>query len=316
MTATHPFQPFFDAQGFVLLDGGLATALEARGHDLNDPLWSARVLLERPEAVREVHADYLESGADCIATATYQASFPGFAARGLSLSDAEEAFRLAVRLAVEARDDFWAHRGSGERRIRPLVAASVGPYGAYLADGSEYTGRYGLGEDGLEAWHGDRLRLLAGSGADVLGFETIPSLPEARVLLRLLDALPGTWSWISFQCRDEAHLADGTPVEVAAEACSGARGVMAVGVNCVPPERVDPLLERLRRGTDLPLVAYPNSGERYDAVTKRWGAGPDGPDPAAAAPAWLRRGARVVGGCCRTGPDTIRAMRRALLSPS
>ncbi|GMV04277.1 MAG: homocysteine S-methyltransferase [Gemmatimonadota bacterium] len=316
MTRAHPFQPFLDVQGFVLLDGGLATALEARGEDLDDPLWSARVLLERPDAVRAVHADYLEAGADCIATVTYQATFPGFAARGVTAPRAEEAFRRAVALAVEARDAFWARAANRKGRIRPLVAASVGPYGAYLADGSEYTGRYGVGEEELHDWHGDRLRLLAASGADVLGCETIPSLAEARALVRLLGETPGTWAWIGFQCRDEAHLADGTPVEEAAAVCAGAPGVMAVGVNCVPPERVDGLLDRLRRGTDLPLVAYPNSGEIYDAVTKRWAPGATGPDPAASAPGWVRRGARVVGGCCRTGPDTILAMRRALLSPS
>ncbi|MDP2956726.1 MAG: homocysteine S-methyltransferase [Longimicrobiales bacterium] len=313
---SSPFEPFLRTQGFVLLDGGLATALEARGHDLRDPLWSAKVLLEAPEEVRAVHLDYLAAGADCIATVTYQATFEGFGNRGLSEAEAEAAFRLAVRLAVEARDDFWSDPANRPGRLRPLVAASVGPYGAFLADGSEYTGRYGLDEDRLVAWHRRRLLLLADSPADLLGIETIPSLPEVRALLRLLDEAPSRWAWLSFQCRDGGHLADGAPVEDAARACEPGARVAAVGVNCVPPEQVGPLLSRLRLGTTLPLAAYPNSGERYDAARKAWLPGASEWNPASAAPAWRDAGASVLGGCCRTGPDTIRRMRRALTGGS
>ena len=311
--SSSPFAPFLGTQGFVLLDGGLATALEARGHDLRDPLWSARVLLEAPEDVRRVHLDYLGAGADCIATVTYQATFEGLRARGLDEGRAAAAFDLAVRLAVEARDAFWAepsHRGA---RRRPLVAASLGPYGAYLANGAEYAGEYDLDEDALVAWHRRRWHLLAASGADLLGCETIPSFPEARALVRLLAETPGRWGWISFQCRDGERLADGTPLEVAAAYCGRAPGVAAVGVNCVPPGRVSSLLERARRGTGGVLAAYPNSGERYDASAKAWAPGSAGDDLAAWAPRWLAQGAAVLGGCCRTGPDTIARMRRALL---
>ena len=317
----NPFLPFFQRQGFVLLDGGLATALEAKGFDLRDPLWSARVLLEAPEAVRAVHTEYLEAGADCIATVTYQATFPGFAARGLSRSAAEEAFRRAVTLAVEARDDFWSRPANREGRLRPLVAASVGPYGAFLADGSEYTGRYDLDEQALVAWHGPRWRLLASLPVDVMACETVPSLAEARALARLLGETPGRWGWISFQCRDDVHLADGTPVEEAARAATTtataslpAPGVAAVGVNCVPPERVSPLLDAMRAVTASPLVVYPNAGETYDPVEKVWRPGSPAVDPVALAPGWRRQGARVLGGCCRTGPGTIQAMRSALLA--
>ena len=322
-----PFAPFLAQQGFVLLDGGLATALEARGHELDDPLWSARVLLESPEAVRAVHRAYLEAGADCIATVTYQATFQGFQARGLSDGEAEAAFGLAVRLAVEARDDFWSEPERRPGRIRPLVAASVGPYGAFLADGSEYRGEYALDMEGLLAFHRRRWTLLAASKADVLGCETIPSALEARALLTLLDESPGSWAWLSFQCRDEAHLADGTPLADVAALCASHPRVAAVGVNCVPPGSVPGLLRSLgakgvdgggvRLATsvpDVPLAAYPNSGEVYDAVTKRWEAGALTPDLGVSAPRWLRQGARVLGGCCRTTPETIGAMRRALLS--
>jgi homocysteine S-methyltransferase len=310
-----PFAPFLRAQGVVVLDGGLATALEALGEDLDDPLWSARVLLDAPEAVRAVHRAYLEAGADCIATVTYQATFEGFAARGMSDAQAEEAFRGAVALAVDARDAFWREPAGRTGRLQPLVAASVGPYGAYLADGSEYTGAYDLSEDQLLAFHRRRWRLLAASPADLLACETIPSLVETRALLRLLADTPDRWAWISFQCRDGAHLADGTPLEQTVRLCDAADRIAAVGVNCVPPSRVPALLARARSATTKTLAAYPNSGEVYDAGEKRWRAGTAWDDPAAAAPGWRARGASVLGGCCRTGPETIRRMRRALLTP-
>lgn len=308
-----PFASFFRRQGIVLLDGGLATALEAGGEDLDDPLWSARVLLDAPDAVRAVHRAYLEAGADCIATATYQATFEGFAARGLSRKEAEAAFLRGVGLAVEAREAFWADPDHHEGRLKPLVAASVGPYGAYFADGSEYTGRYDLHDDELVDFHRRRWHVLAGSEADVLACETIPSLAETRALLRLLDETPAARAWVSFQCRDETHLADGRPLREAVRECDAAPGVVAVGVNCVPPRRVAGLLAEAGAATTKPLVAYPNSGEVYDAETRRWLPGGPQTDPARAAPDWRARGATVLGGCCRTGPDTIARMRRVLL---
>jgi len=311
--STDPFADFFRRQGVVVLDGGLATALEARGEDLNDPLWSARVLLDAPDVVRAVHRDYLEAGADCIATVTYQATFEGFARRGLSDGDAAAAFTSAVRIAVEARDAFWSVPSNRVGRIEPLVAASVGPYGAFLADGSEYTGHYDLDEEGLVAFHRRRWSLLAASEADLMACETIPSAAEARALLRLFAETPDVWGWISFQCRDGACLADGTPLEDAARLCDAEPRVSAVGVNCVPPGRVAPLLERAGMVTTKPLAAYPNSGEVYDARTKRWAPGAAQDDVVARAPEWRSRGAAVLGGCCRTGPATIARLRAALL---
>ena len=312
-----PFQPFLDAQGVAILDGGLATALESRGQDLDDPLWSARVLLDAPQEVAAVHRDYLEAGADCIATVTYQATFQGFAARGFDDARAGRAFRTAVSLAVEARNGFWARPASRKGRLRPLVAASVGPYGAYLADGSEYTGRYDLDEDALMAFHRRRWRLLARSDADLLACETIPSLVEARALLRLLTETPDRWAWLSFQCRDGMHLADGSPVAEAVRLCRTAPGVAAVGFNCVPPSRLEALLRAAAaEAGDVPLAAYPNSGEAYDAATKAWSNGAEKRDPGSDAIGWRRVGARLVGGCCRTGPPDIRRMREGLLRPS
>ncbi len=274
------------------------------------------MLLEAPDVVRQVHMDYLAAGADCIATVTYQATFEGFGSRGLDHAEAEEAFHRAVRLAVEARDVFWAQESNREGRLRPLVAGSIGPYGAYLADGSEYTGRYGLEERALAEFHRDRWSLLASSGADVLACETVPSAVEARAMLRLLDETPDVWAWMSFQCRDQVHLADGTTLFDSVRACDEADRVAAVGVNCVPPDRVAPLLSLTRSATAKPVMVYPNSGEAYDATSKTWTPAGEGSDPAEEAPKWRNSGATVLGGCCRTGPDTIARMRFRLLAPA
>lgn len=309
-----PFSRFLDAQGFVVLDGGLATALQAEGYVLDSELWSAGLLARAPEAIRGVHAAYLQAGADCITTASYQASAEGFAAAGVDADEAVRRLRLSVDLAAEARDAFWAVPDNRVGRMEPLVAASAGPYGALLADGSEYDGRYGVGVRVLEAFHGSRLETLSGTSADLIAFETIPSGVEARVIAGLLEALPDTWAWVSFTCRDAQRLRDGTPVTEAARACRGLANLAGIGVNCTAPHHVASLLGKLGRMTDAPLVAYPNSGESYDARAGAWvgdGAGAewlDGVD------GWVRAGARVVGGCCRVGPDIIRDLRPRLRS--
>lgn len=306
--AERPGQP-----GVVILDGGLATTLESRGYDLNDPLWSARLLIEAPDAIREVHREFLEAGADIIATVTYQASTPGFAGRGIDREGATELMCRAVDLAVEARDGFWAVREHRAGRRRPLVAASVGPFGAFLADGSEYTGEYGIEEEELYAFHRDRWHLFADGPADLLACETIPSQAEVSVLLRLLGETPGRPAWVSLSCRDEGHLADGTPLGEIARMCDAAADLVAVGVNCIRPEWAEPLLSELRRHTTKPLLVYPNAGEEYEAVSKRWASPPSDLDWSLAVARWVQAGARGVGGCCRIGPERIRALRAALL---
>ena len=207
----------------MLLDGGLATELEAAGHDLNDPLWSAKVLLENPEAVAAAHRSFLEAGADCISTVTYQATFPGLTRRDMTVAQAESVFTRAVELAVQVRDEFWAAaRGSGRAGpLRPLVAASVGPYGAFLADGSEYRGGYGIGVAELDAFHRDRWHLLAAGPADVIAAETLPCLDEVRVLARLAAETPSKPAWLSFCCREGALLADGEASVAQAGAIAG-----------------------------------------------------------------------------------------------
>ena len=305
-----PFAPFLAAQGFAVLDGGLATALEGAGHDLRTPLWSARLVLEDPDAVREVHRSYLEAGADCITTAGYQASFEGLMATGLDRARSERVLREAVQLAVEARDAFWAVPANRAGRLRPIVAASAGPYGAYLADGSEYRGRYGVSRDVLERFHGARLDVLCDTPADVVAFETIPSGEEAFVVAALLEARPEARAWVSFSCRDSESLRDGTPIAAAARSCSFAEAVVSVGVNCTAPRHVRGLVERLAVRTDLPVIAYPNSGERWDAEGRAWVGEADAwLDDVAS---WVGAGARVVGGCCRVGPREIREVRARL----
>jgi homocysteine S-methyltransferase len=315
----NPFQRFLETQGFVVLDGGLATALEAAGHELDTALWSARLLIDAPGAIRAVHLAYLESGADCITTASYQASFEGFAAAGLGDREAESLLRRSVEMAQEARDAFWAVPANRVGRLRPIVAASAGPYGAYLADGSEYDGRYGIGRAALLEFHRRRLPVLASAQPDLVAFETIPSLAEAEAIAELLGDLPATqasrtlWACVSFTCRDAERLWDGSRVTDAALAVLAAPGLAAVGVNCTAPRHVAALVAAVRSLTDLPVIAYPNSGEVYDMAARRWTGNVAGEWPRGARD-WYDAGARVLGGCCRVGPLEIRELRAELES--
>ncbi|HSR43352.1 MAG TPA: homocysteine S-methyltransferase, partial [Longimicrobiales bacterium] len=288
----NPFEPILRDGGIVFLDGGLATALEARGHDLNDRLWSARVLVDRPEEIRTVHRMYLDAGADCIITASYQATPQGFAEAGITGSEALRLLDLSVRLGLDARDAFWEDAVS-EGRSRPLVAAGIGPYGAYLADGSEYTGDYDLDQAALTEFHRLRFHRLAGSPADLLALETIPSLPEVRALARLL-AETDAWAWFSFTCRDGRHLRDGATVEDAVRVLADTPRVAAVGVNCTHPRYVRELVSRIGERTDRPVLAYPNSGEVYRPEDGSWSGRSDG-GWTDGARSWVQAGASIVG---------------------
>jgi homocysteine S-methyltransferase len=308
----NPLTPFLEAQGVVLLDGGLATELEARGEVLDDRLWSATILRENPGVIRQVHLDYLRAGADCLVSARYQATFEGFARQGFTEEQTIELLRLSVALASEARTLFWDENELSGRRW-PLVAASVGPYGAFLADGSEYTGDYPLDRGGLFEFHRLRLEVLAVSGADLLACETIPSIEEAGALCDLLDSTEGIPAWLTFSCRDGEHLSDGSSFAEAVSLASDCSRVVAVGINCTPPGFVGELLSSLGQ-IPKPLVVYPNSGEGWDAVAKRWTSGVPGGDPVDLCADWQALGAELIGGCCRTGPADIAAMRARLLA--
>lgn len=303
-----PISSLLNAQGFAMLDGGLATEMEARGADLDHFLWSARMLVERPELVRAVHYDYLAAGADIIATSTYQASFDGFERAGYDREQGAGLMRQSVELALAARESFWSDEARRAGRLRPLVAASIGPYGACLHDGSEYHGEYGVGRQALRDFHRERLEVLAETGADLFAFETIPSRAEAEVLVELLADYPEWCAWLSFSCRDGERVAHGEPFADCAALARDCPQLVAVGVNCTAPDFIGNLLDAAA-GLETPLVVYPNSGERWIAEDNRWeGDGGRGLDAAG----WFRHGARLVGGCCRTGPEDIRNMRLEL----
>ena len=297
----------------LILDGGLATELETRGHDLSDELWSARLLIDQPEAIRELHYDYLVAGADCIISASYQGSIAGFMNRGLSYEQAVELLKLSVDLAVQARDEFWANPSHRAERIKPLVAASVGPYGAVLADGSEFTGDYNLDKEGLREFHRERLEILAATPADILACETIPSLVEADVLGTLLAEHRDRPGWISFSCRDGAHINDGTVFSKAVKVVDAVENVRAIGINCTAPEYLPSLIAEASKVTGKPIIVYPNSGERYDAVLRRWTGRVSTVDYAVESQCWQAAGASIIGGCCRTGPEHIRSVRQSLV---
>jgi len=296
-------------QPFVVLDGALATELERRGAKLQDPLWSAKYLIEEPQLIKAVHRDYFDAGADVATTATYQASFEAFARRGLDSAAAARLMCDAVTLAVEARDEFWAVGTNRRARCRPLVAASVGPYGAMLADGSEYRGHYAVDDAQLRAFHSPRLAVLAGTAADLLACETIPCLREAIVIAQLLAEMRAPPAWISFACRDPQHNCAGEDVSRCAAALHACPQVAAVGVNCTDPEFVAAILRRMASATDKPLIAYPNSGESYDPIAKSWSDAKHHTALSDRADEWLTAGARLIGGCCRTTPADIGRLR-------
>ncbi|WP_207545474.1 homocysteine S-methyltransferase, partial [Mycolicibacter sinensis] len=237
----------------LVADGGLATELEARGADLADPLWSARLLLDAPDAIAAVHAAFFTAGAQIATTASYQASFAGLAARGVDQRGALALLRRSVELAREAGGAASGH----------WVAASIGPYGAARADGSEYVGRYGLSVAELAAWHRPRLEVLAAAGADVLALETVPDIDEAEALVGLVREAQVP-AWLSYTIDGTATRA-GQPLTDAFAVAAGVPQIVAVGVNCCAPADVLPAIEIARRVTGKPVIAYPNSGERWGA---------------------------------------------------
>lgn len=301
----NPLAPFLEQQAVLVLDGGLATQLELLGCDLNDPLWSAKVLLEQPELIQQVHEDYLRAGADCLITASYQATLEGFMRRGLDGETAVSLLQRAVHLAMAARDAVFQQN----KRLKPLVAASIGPYAAFLADGSEYHGRYDLTESGLVNFHRERWHILTNTPADLMACETIPAFAEARALAQLLQETPERVAWFSFACRDGLHISDGTPLAVCATYLDAFPQVVAIGINCTAPRFIPSLIKELQRVTTKPIIVYPNSGEGWDAARKCWIGESVPAEFGALSHEWHQLGARIIGGCCRTTPAHIREIR-------
>lgn len=299
----HPLRDLIAAKGSVVIDGAMSTALESLGCNLNDSLWSAKILAEDPEKIYEVHRRYYEAGADIAITASYQASEAGFKAKGIGTEKAAELIALSVTLARRARDTVLA--AHPEKRNSPLlVAGSVGPYGAYLADGSEYTGNYTLTRDEYRAFHGLRLKALAEAGADLLAIETQPKPEEAAVVAQMAEE-DGFSAWVTFSLADAEHTADGTPVTDAVRHLSAFDNIDALGFNCIRQEWAARALELAHSVTDKPLIVYPNSGETYDPATKTWHHPVNHPGWDDFVGRWKSLGARCIGGCCRTLPADI-----------
>ncbi|NUK52115.1 homocysteine S-methyltransferase [Streptomyces lunaelactis] len=280
------------AEGVVVLDGGLSNQLEAQGCDLSDDLWSARLLADDPRQIEAAHTAYAGAGAQVLITSSYQATFEGFARRGVGREEAAGLLARSVELARSA--------GAAARR-EVWVAASVGPYGAMLADGSEYRGRYGLSVRELERFHRPRIEALAAAAPDVLALETVPDTDEAEALLRAAEGV-GVPVWLSYTIAGERTRA-GQELPAAFALAADRDQVIAVGVNCCEPGDADRAVELAAAVTGKPVVVYPNSGERWDASGRAW-RGAVTYDPARVRD-WRASGARLGGGCCRVGPGQI-----------
>ena len=296
-----------DLSGLHVLDGGMATELERRGFDLSGPLWSAHVLESSPEAIAAVHRDYLEAGADCLLTASYQVSAEGFLQLGRDPQDAANAaaraLRSSVAIAEKVRSDYQA---GSSRRI--WIAASLGAYGAMLHNGAEYHGNYDCSFEELVGFHNRRIAVLAGTNADFLAFESIPSLEEARAILAALQPYPDVPAYISFTCRDGTHVSHGETLQECAELLDKQPQIIGIGVNCTRPELIGSLTSQLAQVTSKPIIVYPNSGEQWDAVHRCWQGNGQIQEFGELARRWRSAGAQWIGGCCRTGPEHVRAV--------
>jgi len=312
---TNPIASILNIQPALVIDGALATELESRGYDLTDELWSAKILLEQPQAIKQLHYDYFKSGADCAITASYQATIEGFMKRGLTKTKAIDLIKKSVHLAIEARDEFWNDESNRVGRSKPFVAASVGPYGAYLADGSEYRGNYGLTENELMDFHRPRMKALIEAGADILACETIPSPTEAQALSKLLKEFPSITAWMSFSCRDETHISEGQLLADCVRDLETNPQIVAVGINCTSPQYIPSLIREAKKVTEKPILVYPNSGESYDAEKNDWNGDPVSHSFGEDAKGWYEAGARMIGGCCRSTVEDIEMIASWARSP-
>lgn len=311
------FKELLSTQEYIILHGALGTELEFRGHDVSGKLWSAKYLLENPRLIRDIHKDYIRAGADLITTSTYQATFPGLAEVGLSEKEAEDLICLTVDLAKEAREEVWAELSDQEKasRIYPLISGDVGPYAAYLADGSEYTGDYGdISLIDLKEFHRRRIELLLEQGSELLALETIPNFLEAQALVELLaEEFPNVEAYMSFTSQDGQSISDGTSIKEIAELINGSHQLLAVGLNCTAPAFYQNFLSKLRKLTNKPFVTYPNTGEIYDGASQTWTSTADNSHSLLENTRhWHQLGAKVVGGCCRTRPSDIENLSQQL----
>lgn len=302
-----PFASRLEAGGTVILDGGLGAELERRGHRDLGRLWSSALVEANPSALREVHRDFLLAGADVIATATYQAAVPTLLECGHDRASAAKVLRDAVKLAVEERN---AHSSGA------LVAGSIGPFGAHLADGSEYTGSYNLTGDELHEFQIERWRILAESEADIIACETMPSMSDVRACVRLMNETPERWAWISLMCRDATHLADGTELSEVIALLNDVPNLAAIGANCIPPSLAPAIMDTFRAATSRPLMVYPNASNAWKMEMGRPLDELSAAEFAEESAAWKAHGAQIIGGCCKTTPEHVRALAATLRSQS
>ena len=300
-----------EKEGVMVIDGSMSTALEQLGADLNTSLWTAMTLARQPALVRQVHVNYFRAGADCGITCSYQATIPGLMKHGFTLAEAEDVIANAVRVVLDARESWWREEGEAAGRAFPLCLAGIGPYGAYLANGAEYIGNYGVSDELLYDFHRRRMEILWEAGADLLLIETQPSLREALIEARIAEEL-GADYWVSFSCRDRERICEGDLIRDCAAALSeGHPHLKMLGVNCTKPEYITSLIGEIRRGSDLPVGVYPNSGETYDPTTKKWASAVSGVDFGTWALDYMKAGASAVGGCCTTAEAHIRQVVEA-----
>ncbi|EKK20736.1 homocysteine S-methyltransferase [Fructilactobacillus florum] len=291
----------------LVLDGAMGTELEKLGVATNDELWSANALIDQQEKIYQVHASYFQAGADLAITDTYQANVAAFAKRGIGHQQALDLLATGVHLAQAARD-----------RYRPtgLVAGCIGPYGAYLADGSEYTGNYTKTVTEYEQFHREKILTLIDAGADLLSVDTMPNFQEIQAVVGILATLDQPIPyWISLSVRNQRQLSDGTDLNRVVAWLRQQPSVGGIGINCTKMENITPLVKLIRAQTKLPIIVYPNPGDLYDPLTKTWTTVPHVDSFTKEVPHWLAAGANIIGGCCRTTPADIAQISR-LIRPS
>lgn len=297
------FQQWINEQDIVILDGSMSRLLEEQGLEINHRLWTALALVEQPEAIYQVHKQYFDAGANVAITASYQATVKSFEDVGYSEKQAIACIERSVTLAKKAKQD----SKGGQAK---WIAGSIGPYGAYLSDGSEYTGAYQISDYELKDFHEERIKALIASGVDVLAIETIPRLDELRVILNII-AVINFPVWVSISLKDTAHLANGDSLADFQQLVEQDQNVIAYGINCVSPQLVAPVIENLSVAATKPLVAYPNSGAIFDAVTKTWSEEISVEQVFSTdARCWHQKGAKLIGGCCCSTEHDIARLAR------
>ena len=304
----------------IILDGAMGTELEYQGYNVAGNLWSAKYLAQDASALTKIHLDYLRAGATIITSASYQASFPGLLEAGYAEEEIPTLLQKSVHLVQQAITTYWSSLSQEEKetRIYPLAAASLGPYAAYLADGSEYTGVYQVSKEELKTFHLPRIQALLEAKPDLLLIETIPNFLETEALLELLETDFSTvQALISFTSQDGATISDGTPIEEVADLCDKCPQILAIGLNCTAPHHISSLLKKMRGVTQKPLATYPNSGEIYDGIHKTWHQDPDNQHTLAEnSLEWAKEGVQIFGGCCRTRPSDIQNLAQQLTKQS